>query len=94
VRADVLVTSGGVSVGAYDVVKQVLSQLGTVGFDKVAMQPGMPQGFGTIGPDSTPVFGLPGNPVSALGQLRGVRAPGPAQDAGRRAGRAAPRSAR
>jgi molybdopterin molybdotransferase len=66
VRADVLVTSGGVSVGAYDVVKQVLSQLGTVGFDKVAMQPGMPQGFGTIGPDSTPVFGLPGNPVSAL----------------------------
>jgi molybdopterin molybdotransferase len=66
VRADVLVTSGGVSVGAYDVVKQVLSQLGTVTFDKVAMQPGMPQGFGTIGPDSTPVFGLPGNPVSAL----------------------------
>ncbi len=66
VRADVLVTSGGVSVGAYDVVKEVLSRLGTVDFDKVAMQPGMPQGFGTIGPDSTPVFGLPGNPVSAL----------------------------
>lgn len=66
VRADVLVTSGGVSVGAYDVVKEVLSRLGTVQFDRVAMQPGMPQGFGTIGPDSTPVFGLPGNPVSAL----------------------------
>ena len=66
VRADVLVTSGGVSVGAYDVVKEVLSRLGTVAFDKVAMQPGMPQGFGTIGPDATPVFGLPGNPVSAL----------------------------
>jgi molybdopterin molybdotransferase len=66
VRADVLVTSGGVSVGAYDVVKEVLSRLGTVSFDKVAMQPGMPQGFGTIGPDTTPVFGLPGNPVSAL----------------------------
>ena len=66
VRADLLVTSGGVSVGAYDVVKEVLSRLGTVGFDKVAMQPGMPQGFGTIGPDATPVFGLPGNPVSAL----------------------------
>ena len=66
VRADVLVTSGGVSVGAYDVVKQVLSALGTVDFVKVAMQPGMPQGFGTLGPDSTPVFGLPGNPVSAL----------------------------
>ena len=66
VRADVLVTSGGVSVGAYDVVKEVLSRLGTVGFHKVAMQPGMPQGFGTIGPDSTPVFALPGNPVSAM----------------------------
>ena len=66
VRADVLVTSGGVSVGAYDVVKEVLSRIGTVGFHKVAMQPGMPQGFGTIGPDSTPVFGLPGNPVSAM----------------------------
>ncbi len=66
VRADVLITSGGVSVGAYDVVKEVLSTVGTVQFDKVGMQPGMPQGFGTIGPDSTPVFGLPGNPVSAL----------------------------
>jgi molybdopterin molybdotransferase len=66
VRADLLVTSGGVSVGAYDVVKEVLSRLGTVGFHKVAMQPGMPQGFGTIGPDGTPVFALPGNPVSAL----------------------------
>jgi molybdopterin molybdotransferase len=66
VRADVIVTSGGVSVGAYDVVKDVLSRLGTVQFDKVAMQPGMPQGFGTMGPDRIPVFGLPGNPVSAL----------------------------
>jgi len=65
VRADLLVTSGGVSVGAYDVVKEVLSRLGTVGFHKVAMQPGMPQGFGVIGPDRVPVFGLPGNPVSA-----------------------------
>jgi molybdopterin molybdotransferase len=66
VRADVLLTSGGVSVGAYDVVKEVLSRLGTVRFDKVAMQPGMPQGFGTLGPDSTPIFTLPGNPVSAM----------------------------
>ena len=66
VRADLLVTSGGVSVGAYDVVKEVLGRLGTVSFDKVAMQPGMQQGFGTIGPDDTPVYGLPGNPVSAL----------------------------
>ena len=66
VRADVLVTSGGVSVGAYDVVKEVLSRLGTVGFHRVAMQPGMPQGFGTLGPDATPIFALPGNPVSAM----------------------------
>jgi molybdopterin molybdotransferase len=43
----------------------VLSRVGTVQFDRVAMQPGMPQGFGTIGPDKTPFFGLPGNPVSA-----------------------------
>ncbi|MCW2620720.1 MAG: molybdopterin molybdochelatase [Frankiales bacterium] len=66
VRADLVITTGGVSVGAYDVVKAVLSRLGTVQFDRVAIQPGMPQGFGTIGPDSTPIFGLPGNPVSAL----------------------------
>ena len=65
VRADLMVTSGGVSAGAYDVVKEVLSQLGTVSFERVAMQPGMPQGFGTIGPDETPIFTLPGNPVSA-----------------------------
>jgi molybdopterin molybdotransferase len=65
VRADLVITSGGVSAGAYDTVKDVLSRLGTVTFDKVAMQPGMPQGFGAIGPDSTPIFTLPGNPVSA-----------------------------
>jgi molybdopterin molybdotransferase len=65
IRADVIVTTGGVSVGAYDVVKDVLTRVGTVQFDRVAMQPGMPQGFGTIGPDKTPFFGLPGNPVSA-----------------------------
>ncbi len=66
VRADVVITSGGVSVGAYDVVKEVLSRLGTVEFTKVAMQPGMPQGFGTLGPEHTPIFALPGNPVSAM----------------------------
>jgi molybdopterin molybdotransferase len=65
VRADMVVTTGGVSAGAYDTVKEVLSRLGTVEFVKVAMQPGMPQGFGTVGPDATPIFTLPGNPVSA-----------------------------
>ena len=64
--ADLLVTSGGVSMGAeHDVVKAALQTLGTVSFRKVAMQPGMPQGFGTVGPDATPIFTLPGNPVSA-----------------------------
>ncbi|PJE97013.1 molybdopterin molybdenumtransferase MoeA [Streptomyces carminius] len=116
VRADAVVTSGGVSVGAYDVVKEALSDLaGTalggaepvrpgdehehgdgdsaepaataaatdaaegseaasapartpargVEFRRLAMQPGKPQGFGLVGPDGTPLFALPGNPVSS-----------------------------
>jgi len=65
VRADVVVTSGGVSKGTHDVVKEALSELGTVAFREVAMQPGKPQGFGVIGEDSTPIFTLPGNPVSS-----------------------------
>jgi len=65
VRADMIVTTGGVSAGAYDTVKAVLSRLGTVEFTKVAMQPGMPQGHGFLGPEQTPIFTLPGNPVSA-----------------------------
>lgn len=66
IRADLVITSGGVSMGAYEVVKDALGRLGTVEFTKVAMQPGMPQGFGVIGPDETPIFTLPGNPVSAF----------------------------
>ena len=72
VRADLLVTTGGVSVGAYDVVKEALSSVGDedeagsgVDFRKLAMQPGKPQGFGSIGPDHTPLLALPGNPVSS-----------------------------
>ena len=64
-RADILITSGGVSMGAFDVVKQALADLGTVEFVRVAMQPGRPQGFGHLG-DHVPIFCLPGNPVSAL----------------------------
>jgi molybdopterin molybdotransferase len=64
--ADLLITSGGVSMGGeHDVVKAALSTLGTVTFRRVAMQPGMPQGFGTVGAAATPIFTLPGNPVSA-----------------------------
>ncbi|MEU8782138.1 gephyrin-like molybdotransferase Glp [Streptomyces sp. NPDC048637] len=69
IRADILVTSGGVSVGAYDVVKETLTELsadeGTVEFRRLAMQPGKPQGFGLIGPDRIPLLALPGNPVSS-----------------------------
>jgi molybdopterin molybdotransferase len=64
-RADILVTTGGVSMGAFDVVKQALSELGTVEFTDVAMEPGKPQGFGHLG-NRVPIFCLPGNPVSAL----------------------------
>jgi molybdopterin molybdotransferase len=67
-HSDLLVTSGGVSAGRYDLVKHVLAELGDVTFRKVGMQPGMPQAFGWLrrGPaQHVPVFGLPGNPVSA-----------------------------
>ncbi|NMR21282.1 gephyrin-like molybdotransferase Glp [Cellulomonas fimi] len=62
---DAVVTSGGVSMGAYDVVKEVLADEPGMEFVEVAMQPGKPQGLGTLG-DGTPVFALPGNPVSAF----------------------------
>ncbi|MCJ1679040.1 molybdopterin molybdotransferase MoeA [Streptomyces sp. APSN-46.1] len=91
IRADLLVTTGGVSVGAYDVVKEALTSVGSgadggvaggavvggggavgggvagggVDFRKLAMQPGKPQGFGSIGPDHIPLLALPGNPVSS-----------------------------
>lgn len=60
-RADVVVTTGGVSMGARDVVKEALS--GTLTFSKVRMRPGKPQGFGLL--RGIPIFALPGNPVSA-----------------------------
>ncbi|MGW3622228.1 molybdotransferase-like divisome protein Glp [Streptomyces sp. NPDC000880] len=72
IRADLLVTTGGVSVGAYDVVKEALASVGDadvpgsgIDFRKLAMQPGKPQGFGSIGPEHTPLLALPGNPVSS-----------------------------
>ncbi len=63
---DLLLTSGGVSMGAYDTVKEVLSADGGVDFVKVAMRPGMPQGLGLVGPRRTPIITLPGNPLSSL----------------------------
>jgi molybdopterin molybdotransferase len=70
--ADLIITSGGVSAGAYEVVKDSLGaggpatsgRGGEVDFVKVAMQPGMPQGAGSV--NGTPIITLPGNPVSAL----------------------------
>jgi molybdopterin molybdotransferase len=62
--ADLILTTGGVSAGAYEVVKDALGPDGAVEFVKVAMQPGMPQGAGRL--DGTPAVTLPGNPVSAL----------------------------
>jgi len=64
VRADVVLTSGGVSQGDFDVVKAALAPQG-VWFGPVAMQPGKPQGYGRVGEDRVPIFTLPGNPVSA-----------------------------
>lgn len=65
-EADLVITTGGVSKGAYDIVKLVLSGQGSMEFVEVAMQPGKPQGFGVLGRGDVPVFTLPGNPVSAL----------------------------
>ncbi len=62
--ADLVLTSGGVSVGERDYTGRVLAELGDVTPRKVAMQPGMPQAFGLVG--GTPLFGLPGNPVSCF----------------------------
>jgi molybdopterin molybdotransferase len=67
IQADAFVSSGGVSVGERDVVKAAFFQRGDVDFYKVAMQPGMPQGFGQV--EGKPYFGLPGNPVSVFVSL-------------------------
>jgi molybdopterin molybdotransferase len=61
---DLLISSAGVSVGAYDVVKAVLEAEGNVGFWRVRMRPGKPLAFGTY--HGVPYLGLPGNPVSAM----------------------------
>lgn len=64
-RADVILSSGGVSMGDYDFVKDVMGDIGNaMRFWQVAMRPGKPLAFGAIG--GTPLFGLPGNPVSCM----------------------------
>lgn len=63
-QADMVLTSGGVSKGEYDLVKAILAELGTVDFWQVAMQPAKPFAFGHL--RGTPLLGLPGNPVSVM----------------------------
>jgi molybdopterin molybdotransferase len=63
-QADVVITSGGVSVGTRDLIKPILESLGTVHFGRIALKPGKPLTFATVGEKLA--FGLPGNPVSAL----------------------------
>lgn len=63
-QADAILTSGGVSVGTYDLVREVLAEVGSIDFWRVKMRPGGPQAYGNIG--HAYFFGLPGNPVSAM----------------------------
>ena len=71
-KVDLIVTSGGVSVGESDFTKQVMKSLGSVEFWKIAMRPGRPMAVGTIkkpneaDTNQTIVFGLPGNPVAVM----------------------------
>ncbi|MDP2826658.1 MAG: molybdopterin molybdotransferase MoeA [Sulfuritalea sp.] len=69
--ADAIITSGGVSVGEADFIKQLMAQIGEVAFWKIAMKPGRPMAFGCIEPDGPErpgawLFGLPGNPVAVM----------------------------
>lgn len=66
VRADLILTTGGLSYGANDTVKEVLAPIGTVRFDNVAIWPGRQFGVGHLGPEGegTPIFALPGDPVA------------------------------
>jgi molybdopterin molybdotransferase len=63
---DLIVTSAGVSVGDYDVVKEVLMEMGRITMWRVRVKPGKPLAFGRIGEREVPFLGLPGNPVSSL----------------------------
>ncbi|GLS90146.1 molybdopterin molybdenumtransferase MoeA [Psychromonas marina] len=72
-QADVVITSGGVSVGEADFIKDVLTELGEIGFWKLAIKPGKPFAFGKL-PHSV-FFGLPGNPVSAMVTLYQLAVP-------------------
>jgi len=78
---DAVVTSGGVSMGDFDLVKVVLDELADMAWMQVAIRPAKPFAFGVLG--ATPVFGLPGNPVSSLVSLALLGVPGLRRLAGR-----------
>ena len=82
-RADLFLTSGGVSMGDYDLVKRVLHDLGHIDFWQVRMQPGKPMAFGHI--RGIPLIGLPGNPVSAMVAFEQFARPAILKMQGRRA---------
>ncbi|WP_136063936.1 molybdopterin molybdotransferase MoeA [Modicisalibacter radicis] len=65
-RADMVITSGGVSSGQADWVKTALASIGRLGFWRIAMRPGRPLAFGVLGETAVPFFGLPGNPVAVM----------------------------
>jgi len=64
--ADMVITSGGVSVGQADWIKPALAETGELGFWRIAMRPGRPLAFGRLGNERVPFFGLPGNPVAVM----------------------------
>jgi molybdopterin molybdotransferase len=83
-KADVIITTGGVSVGEADYIKDMLDKLGQIHFWKISMKPGRPLAFGKLG--KTDFFGLPGNPVSAMVTFYQYVAPAIKQKAGQKAG--------
>lgn len=89
-QADVVITTGGVSMGDFDYVKVVLDKLGDMRWMQVAIRPAKPLAFGKVG--DTPVFGLPGNPVSCIVSYELFARPALLKMAGR-AGSASPRAA-
>jgi len=73
-RCDAIITSGGVSMGDFDYVKMVLSRIADMRWMQIAIKPAKPMAFGTL--DGTPIFGLPGNPVSSMVSYELLARPG------------------
>ena len=73
-QCDAIITSGGVSMGDFDYVKLVLSRIADMRWMQIAIKPAKPMAFGTL--DGTPVFGLPGNPVSSMVSYELLARPG------------------